>query len=327
MAAAEAQRTLVKSAPELWAELSDPAALSRHLDAFGEVRITRLDPESAVAWEGERARGTVELAPSGWGTRVKITAELTAPAPEPAPERVHEAPAETEEPPTAAAEPAAATPWYPAETAMPDGTIAVAAAEPVEQHAIEATPAPLEEHAIEGSPAAGSGAAEPPPPHAPDVEAVQAVPARPGLIGRFFRRRRAAVDTPAGPSATFFPVLPADAPTPAPPAAGAPDPAFELAAAEPEPLVPDPPTLAAPEPEPTPFESPAADVAAEPASLPSEPAPVAEPDPPAAEVAPEPEAVHTEPGPATEAEQPAQEILAGVLDALGSAHHRPFSRG
>src|SRR3712207_8062279 len=70
-----AQRTLVKSPPELWAELSDPAALGRHLGEFGEIRITRLEPEDTVAWEGDRARGTVRLEPSGWGTRVTLTAE------------------------------------------------------------------------------------------------------------------------------------------------------------------------------------------------------------------------------------------------------------
>jgi hypothetical protein len=71
-----AQRTLVKSPPELWAELSDVESLARHLGEFGEIRITRLDPETTVAWEGDRARGTVALEPSGWGTKVTITAEL-----------------------------------------------------------------------------------------------------------------------------------------------------------------------------------------------------------------------------------------------------------
>ena len=70
----EASRTLVKSAPELWAECSDAASLARHLDQFGEIRITRLEPETAVAWEGELASGTVRLEPSGWGTRVVLTA-------------------------------------------------------------------------------------------------------------------------------------------------------------------------------------------------------------------------------------------------------------
>ena len=71
-----AQRTLVKSPPELWAELSDIDALARHLGEFGEIRITRLDPETTVAWEGDRACGTVALEPSGWGTKVTITATL-----------------------------------------------------------------------------------------------------------------------------------------------------------------------------------------------------------------------------------------------------------
>ena len=70
----EASRTLVKSHPELWAQCSDAASLARHLDRFGEIRITRLEPETAVAWEGERASGTVRLEPSGWGTRVILTA-------------------------------------------------------------------------------------------------------------------------------------------------------------------------------------------------------------------------------------------------------------
>ena len=69
-----ASRTLVKSPPELWAECSDAASLARHLDQFGEIRITRLDPETAVAWEGERARGTVRIEPAGWGTKVILTA-------------------------------------------------------------------------------------------------------------------------------------------------------------------------------------------------------------------------------------------------------------
>jgi len=85
----KASRTLVKSPPELWAECSDAASLTRHLDQFGEIRITRLEPETAVAWEGEHASGTVRLEPSGWGTRVVLTARVPADAgrgPEAAPE-------------------------------------------------------------------------------------------------------------------------------------------------------------------------------------------------------------------------------------------------
>jgi len=82
----QANRTLVKSPPELWAELSEIESLARHLGELGEIRITRTDPETTVAWEGERARGTVEIEASGWGTKVTLTAELEEAAPEPAPE-------------------------------------------------------------------------------------------------------------------------------------------------------------------------------------------------------------------------------------------------
>jgi hypothetical protein len=77
----EQSRTLVKSAPELWTECSEAATLARHLGAFGEIRVTRLEPETTVAWEGDAARGTVRLEPSGWGTRVTLTAQTEPPAP------------------------------------------------------------------------------------------------------------------------------------------------------------------------------------------------------------------------------------------------------
>jgi hypothetical protein len=69
----QTSRTLVKSAPELWAECSDAASLARHLGAFGEIRITKLEAETTVAWEGAAASGTVKLESSGWGTRVTLT--------------------------------------------------------------------------------------------------------------------------------------------------------------------------------------------------------------------------------------------------------------
>jgi hypothetical protein len=81
----EAKRTLVKSPPELWAEVSDIAALARHLGEFGEIRITRTEPEAVVEWEGDRASGSVRLEPSGWGTKVTLTAEMPEPARPPEP--------------------------------------------------------------------------------------------------------------------------------------------------------------------------------------------------------------------------------------------------
>jgi hypothetical protein len=73
MISSEVQRTLVKSPPELWAEISDPEALARHLGEFGEIRITRVQPEQKVEWEAPAASGSIVIKPSGWGTKVKLT--------------------------------------------------------------------------------------------------------------------------------------------------------------------------------------------------------------------------------------------------------------
>lgn len=89
----EVKRTLVKSGPELWAELSDPGCLARHLTEFGSVRILRSEPERLVEWEGVKASGTVTLEPSGFGTRVVLTAAVTG-APESAAEPGPPAPGE-----------------------------------------------------------------------------------------------------------------------------------------------------------------------------------------------------------------------------------------
>jgi hypothetical protein len=100
MISSEVERTLVKSPPELWTELSNPDALARHLGEFGEIRITRVEPEHEVAWEAGDTAGTVRIKPSGWGTKVTLTAtrEIAAteqmvsvaivrePVPAPAPE-------------------------------------------------------------------------------------------------------------------------------------------------------------------------------------------------------------------------------------------------
>jgi hypothetical protein len=105
MADLTAQKTLVKSPPELWSELSEVESLAKHLGELGEIRITKVEPESTVAWEGEEVSGTVDLEQSGWGT--KVTFKATVPEPGPAveseaatePEPVFEA-AEPEPEPT-----------------------------------------------------------------------------------------------------------------------------------------------------------------------------------------------------------------------------------
>lgn len=106
MPSAEAHRTLVKSPPELWAELSDPASLARHLGDFGEIRIARIEPETSVEWEGQDAAGTVQLKPSGWGTKVTLTVVREIPEAEAVPEPESEP--DTAPEPEASSEPEAA---------------------------------------------------------------------------------------------------------------------------------------------------------------------------------------------------------------------------
>ncbi len=68
----EVSRTLVKSPPELWAELEGDG-LAR---AVGEVTVRPTDHERKLSWEGWGARGTAVLEIAGWGTKVTLTAEL-----------------------------------------------------------------------------------------------------------------------------------------------------------------------------------------------------------------------------------------------------------
>ena len=250
-----AQRTLVKSPPELWAEVSDLGALARHLGAFGEIRITRLEPETAVAWEGERARGTVQLEPSGWGTRVTLTARLAA-RPEPEPE-----PAPTPQPPP---EPVTVPQPHVEPAATPD---AQAEPDPVAVPQPHTEPATTE-HAQAATPVAA------PQPHAEPAAKPETPPGTlRALLRRLFDRRH------RPPAPTAPPEPPADA----------------LAPSEPDPA---PPTNPAPR---------------EPAPTVPDPAPALQP------------LRTTEPAPLDAGR--AEQILFGVLDDLGAARHRPFSRG
>jgi len=261
-----AQRTLVKSPPELWAEVSDVEALARHLGEFGEIRITRLDPETTVAWEGDRACGTVALEPAGWGTKVTITAKLAEEAP---PEPVAPEP----EPEPVAVEPEPDIPPAEVATAEPEA----AEAEPDAEAILEPDPEPDSEFNAEADPETAAPEAEA---QAPKVS----------FFARLFGRRRqveAVVDV---------------------------EPEAEPVAGESERVAVEPdPEPAAAEPEP---------VAVEP-----QPEPVAvEPDPEPVAVEPDAEPLDAEPQPAPLDAERAEAILTGVLDDLGSAHHRPFSR-
>lgn len=70
MATYEVSRTLVKSPPELWAELEG----TRLGATLGAKSVKTTEPERELAWEGDGAAGLARLEPSSWGTKVTLTA-------------------------------------------------------------------------------------------------------------------------------------------------------------------------------------------------------------------------------------------------------------
>ena len=150
MISSEVQRTLVKSPPELWAELSDPKSLARHLGELGEIRITRAEPEKLVEWKAEEARGSVAIKASGWGTKVtlKATREYTPPDLTKPPEEPESSEVETPEakiPEAETAEPeteteAAEVPASEAETVTPEAEVETPEVHEAPQEAAEADP-------------------------------------------------------------------------------------------------------------------------------------------------------------------------------------------
>jgi hypothetical protein len=274
----EAHRRLVKSPPELWAELSDVEALARHLGEFGEIRITRTDPETSVAWEGEHARGTVSIESSGWGTKVRLTAEAIRPeAPEAEAKGV-------------AGQPAAIAPELEPVAQEP---------EPVTEQpeAVTEEREPVPEEPAVAEPPQPEPVYEPPQPTpVAETPAPQPPPRKIGFFARLFGRRKRPKPVIA-------------APEPAPATDPPPD-------AEPEPVPEPEPVAVQPEPEPLP----------EPVAVEPEPEPKPVPEPLAVEPEPEPEPALPEVERRVSDER-VLEVLTSTLDALGQAHHRPFSRG
>jgi hypothetical protein len=86
MPAYEISRTLVKSQPEVWAEIEKAERLAELL-GDDAIKITKASPESTVEWEGTGASGSIEIAASGWGTKVILKTEVPEAAAEPEPER------------------------------------------------------------------------------------------------------------------------------------------------------------------------------------------------------------------------------------------------
>src|SRR5215207_8061968 len=210
-----AKRTLVKSPPELWEELREVDRLAKHLGAFGEITITKLEPEHTVAWEGERASGTVSIEPSGWGTKVTLRAEL--------PETDEAEPEPTPEP-----EPGPEPEPEPAATAEPEP--------PAEEPGNEAQHVPSHSGTLREEPHTEPEAG-------PVVQASEEAPRR-GFWGWLFRRR---TEPPASAVTPVAPELERPVAADPEPEAAAPEPV----AADPEPVAAEPePVAAEPEPEP-----------------------------------------------------------------------------
>jgi len=82
---AKAERTLVKSQPELWQLLDEPermqGLMSSLLGRATEIRVVERDPEVKLAWESAVADEAgwigVEMEHKGWGTHVAINAEVS----------------------------------------------------------------------------------------------------------------------------------------------------------------------------------------------------------------------------------------------------------
>jgi hypothetical protein len=72
MPTVEVSRTLVKSPPELWEELSG----ERLKDSIGAEEVKASEDERLLVWETDGAKGTATLEPSGWGTKVILRAEV-----------------------------------------------------------------------------------------------------------------------------------------------------------------------------------------------------------------------------------------------------------
>jgi hypothetical protein len=325
MISSEVQRTLVKSPPELWAEISDPEALARHLGEFGEIRITRVHPEQKVEWEAPEASGSIVIKPSGWGTKVKLTVtrELSEAASGLEPDSEEDSEPRDELEP---AEREILADGQLAEGELPEEQLdqaedSVAASLPLEAHEDQREDDPPAKPAVIGDPF---------PQSEPDAEPA----GRLGFFARLFGRRRGAraatqesdvrtpeiaedveapeptlvadlTDTPDRPLTlaaevalveTELDAEPAPAATPRTPAPIAPaTPAAAASASESIDLV---------EPEGAVDHAPSSDAHAE----------------VAAEVAAELERAEEA------AEEQVTAVLTGVLDRLGAAHHRPFSR-
>ncbi|HEY1833576.1 MAG TPA: hypothetical protein VGG08_04005 [Solirubrobacteraceae bacterium] len=396
MISSEVQRTLVKSPPELWAELSDPETLARHLGELGEIKITRVEPERLVEWEATGTTGSVAIRASGWGTKVtlSVTRELSAAQAEPE-ESEQQTTAEAaeavevEEPVEAGV---VAEPTDEIEPSEERDSGARTVSEPVaSEEEVEVEPASEQteptEPAVVTAPLAeepqialtaadrfspdfpGSlreerrqeiGTVEPPAPEAtmpeaatPETAMPEAAPVKkPGFFARLFGRKQSRAAEPEGATAPAEPVIvrgqPAPPPT-IPPTPGYGAAAIAAVARAHAPAPAQPPGFAEPEKQPVAVEPEAGPVGPElkaeidssrevatPAETTCATSPVESTDGEETGVvadAPSDEPSTTDERPAADlaaelraAEEQVTAVLTGVLDRLGAAHHRPFSR-
>jgi hypothetical protein len=309
MVSSEVQRTLVKSPPELWAEISDPESLARHLGEFGEIRITRVHPEQRVEWESDEAHGTVAIKPSGWGTKVKLTVTRELPHADETPAAA-DAPAESEGEATPVVEDAGVQPQAEAGLDAQHLLDALLDAEPIsEREPAEDLELELAE-AIEPEPVADAQLERPEPASQP----------RRGFFARLFGRRRSTQSAPdelvdglTDTDATVEDETPDELQKPAA------DETIAEGLADLAHAVDEPPAEPASQrtPSPEPFER----------AAPEREPVVADDD--RGQSAAEQSAVDIAAELRVAEELAAEQVtavLSGVLDRLGAAHHRPFSR-
>jgi hypothetical protein len=347
MISSEVQRTLVKSPPELWAEISDPESLARHLGEFGEIRITRVQPEQKVEWEADDASGTVVIKPSGWGTKVKLTVTRELAQPEPTGESSVAADDQPDDERPSAHETAlVGSPAQDVELAPDAADITALAQEPVEvtdldaelesaaDIALVADVAPELEPASEGSPHAEPQTEADPEPQA-EAETTSEEPApqlepepRRGFFARLFGRRRAHAESSSG----VEQVEPAPVPIASEPIE---DGALSAGVDEPErDFIDEPehehePAPSATADEPTATNAQAIGELATGGGTPDAEQTI-DTHEDSADVSEQHAASDDVSTRAELAEELAAEevtaVLTGVLDRLGAAHHRPFSR-
>lgn len=75
MGSVSVSRTLVKSPPEVWAELERDGRLAELLE-IESLEVTVAQELEVLEWQAETASGRIEIKASGWGTKVSLTAEV-----------------------------------------------------------------------------------------------------------------------------------------------------------------------------------------------------------------------------------------------------------